>query len=124
MSTAKIGQVLESSPNSILIEVKNASIFEAHKKDFQIGKYLEIDEGNLNKVVAVIQNIKSNASDSELKFVIQTQPIGYIENGIFNRGSALIPSPTEPVAIVESSTIDLIYNSNKIHLNIIYKHNK
>lgn len=113
MSTTKIGKVLESSPNSILIEVNDDKVFESHKKDFQIGKYLEIDEGNLNKVISVIQNIKSNTSDSGLKFIIQTQPIGYIENGEFNRGSALIPSPTEPVAIVDSTTIDLIYNSNK-----------
>lgn len=113
MSTTKIGQVLESSPNSILIEVSETSIFETHKKDFQIGKYLEIAEGNLNKVVTVIQNIKSNASETGLKFVIQTQPIGYIENNEFNRGAALIPSPTEPVTIVDSTTIDLIYNSNK-----------
>lgn len=113
MSTTKIGKVLESSPNAILIEINDEKIFEAHKKDFQIGKYLEIDEGNLNKVIAVIQNIKSNASDAGLKFFIQTQPIGYIENEEFHRGSAVIPSPTEPVSIVEDSTIKLIYDSNK-----------
>jgi len=113
MSTTKIGKVLESSPNSILIEVNDEKIFEKHKKDFQIGKYLEISEGNLNKVIAVIQNIKSNVTESGLKFVIQTQPIGYVENSEFKRGAALIPSPTEPVAIIEEATIDLIYNSNK-----------
>lgn len=113
MSTTIIGKVLESSPNAILIEINDEKIFETHKKDFQIGKYLEIDEGNLNKVIAVIQNIKSNASDAGLKFFIQTQPIGYIENEEFHRGSAVIPSPTEPVSIVEDSTIKLIYDSNK-----------
>jgi DNA helicase HerA-like ATPase len=113
MSTTKIGKVLESSPSAILIEIKDEKIFETHKKDFQIGKYLEIDEGNLNKVIAVIQNIKSNASDAGLKFLIQTQPIGYIENEEFHRGSAVIPSPTEPVSVVEDSTIKLIYDSNK-----------
>ncbi|WP_294309403.1 DUF87 domain-containing protein [uncultured Chryseobacterium sp.] len=113
MSTTKIGKVLESSPNAILIEINDEKVFEAHKKDFQIGKYLEIDEGNLNKVIAVIQNIKSNASESGLKFFIQTQPIGYIENEEFHRGSAVIPSPTEPVSVVEDSTIKLIYDSNK-----------
>jgi len=113
MSTSKIGKVLESSPNSILIEINDEKIFEQNKKHFQIGKYLEIDEGNLNKVIAIIQNIKSNASDSGLKFFIQTQPIGYIENEEFHRGSAVIPTPTEPVAIVEESTIKLIYDSNK-----------
>lgn len=113
MNTIKIGKVLESSPNSILIEINDEKVFETHKKDFQIGKYLEIDEGNLNKVIAVIQNIKSNASDTGLKFFIQTQPIGYIENEEFHRGSAVIPSPTEPVSVVEDSTIKIIYDSNK-----------
>lgn len=115
MSTNEIGRVLESSPNSILIEIKDERIFEANKKNFQIGKYLEIAEGNLNKVIAVIQNIKSNSSESgsDLKFLIQAQPIGYIENNEFHRGSALIPSPTEPVHVVDTSTIHLIYNSNK-----------
>lgn len=115
MNTNEIGRVLESSPNSILIEIKDEKIFEANKRNFQIGKYLEIAEGNLNKVIAVIQNIKSNSSESgsDLKFLIQAQPIGYIENNEFNRGSALIPSPTEPVRIVDIGTIDLIYNSNK-----------
>ncbi|KQT35751.1 ATPase [Chryseobacterium sp. Leaf405] len=113
MSTSKIGKVLESSPNAILIEINDEKIFETHKKDFQIGKYLEIDEGNLNKVIAVIQNIKSNASDAGLKFLVQTQPIGYIENEEFHRGSAVIPSPTEPVSVAEDSTIKLIYDSNK-----------
>lgn len=113
MSKTKIGKVLESSPNTILIEINDEKIFEAHKKDFQIGKYLEIDEGNLNKVIAVIQNIKSNASDTGLKFLVQTQPIGYIENEEFHRGSTVIPSPTEPVSVVEDSTIKLIYDSNK-----------
>src|SRR5690242_11246769 len=115
MSTNEIGRVLESSPNSILIEIKDERIFEANKKNFQIGKYLEIAEGNLNKVIAVIQNIKSNSSESgsDLKFLIQAQPIGYIENNEFHRGSALIPSPTEPVNVIDTSTIHLIYNSNK-----------
>ncbi len=113
MNTVKIGKVLESSPNAILVEINDVKVFETYKKDFQIGKYLEIDEGNLNKVIAVIQNIKSNASETELKFFIQTQPIGYIENGEFHRGSAVIPSPTETVSIVEDSTIKLIYDSNK-----------
>lgn len=115
MNTQEIGRVLESSPNSITIEVKDVKIFESNKKEFQIGKYLEIAEGNLNKVIAIIQNIKSNSVEngSGLKFLIQTQPIGYIENDVFHRGSAVIPSPTEPVYLIDSGNIDVIFNSNK-----------
>lgn len=115
MTQVEIGRVLESSPNSISIQIQDAKIFEENKKKLQIGKYVEISDGNLNKVVAIIQNIKSTVSEStsELKFVLQTQPIGYIEGDAFNRGTSLIPSPTEPVFVMEESTMDLIYSSNK-----------
>ncbi len=115
MSTIEIGKVLESSPSSILIEINDEKVFEKNKKNFQIGKYLEVSDGNINKVIVVIQNIKSYSSDSDskLKFLIQTQPLGYIENGEFHRGAAVIPSPTEPVNIVEQKTIELMYDSNK-----------
>lgn len=115
MITTEIGRVLESSPNSISIQIKDTKTFEENKKKLQIGKYIEISDGNLNKVVAIIQNIKSTFSEtsSELKFVLQTQPIGYIEGDVFNRGTSLIPSPTEPVFVMEDTTMDLIYSSNK-----------
>lgn len=115
MSAIEIGRVLESSPSSILIEVKDDKVFDENKKNLQIGKYLEISDGNLNKVIAVILNIKSSTTDGndKLKFLVQTQPIGYIENDVFMRGTSLIPSPTEPVFVMESSSMDLIYSSNK-----------
>lgn len=115
MNATEIGRVLESSPNSISIQIKDTKTFEENKKNLQIGKYIEISDGNLNKVVAIIQNIKSTVLDSslQLKFILQTQPIGYIEEDTFYRGTSLIPSPTEPVYVMEQNTMDLIYNSNK-----------
>lgn len=111
-----IGTVLESMPSSIIIEIKDDKVFESQKKHLQIGKYVEISEGNLNKVVAVIQNIKSIIiadNTNKLKFILSTQPIGYIEDKSFFRGASLIPSPTEPVYIVEQDTLDLIFHANK-----------
>lgn len=115
MTATEIGRVLESSPSSISIQIQDSKIFDTHKKQLQIGKYVEISDGNLNKVVAIIQNIKSTFSETspELKFVLQTQPIGYIESDTFYRGTSLIPSPTEPVYVMEQATMDLIYSSNK-----------
>lgn len=110
----EIGTVLESSPSIIQIGIKDEKIFEENKKELQIGKYVEISDGNLNIVISVIQNIKSTVSnDSSLKFILSTQPIGYIEDGKFTRGASLIPSPTEPVYVIGESSLDLIFNSNK-----------
>jgi len=115
MSTTEIGRVLESSPNAISIQIQDTKTFEQNKKKLQIGKYVEISDGNLNKVVAIIQNIKSTVTESSsiLKFILQTQPIGYIEEDKFCRGTSLIPSPTEPVYVMEEATMDLMYSSNK-----------
>lgn len=112
----EIGKVLESSPNSILVEIKDEKIFETQKKDLQIGKYIEISDGNLNKVISIIQNIKSSVSNdptNSLKFVLSTQPVGYIEDSKFTRGASLIPSPTEPVYVIEQGSLDIIFNSNE-----------
>lgn len=114
--TNSIGTVLESSPNNILIGINDSKIFEENKKDLQIGKYVEISDGNLNKVVSIIQNIKSTISNDpagSLKFILSTQPVGYIEESKFTRGASLIPSPTEPVYIIDPSSLDIIFNSNK-----------
>jgi DNA helicase HerA-like ATPase len=114
--TKEIGTVLESSPNNIQVGIKDEKIFEENKKELQIGKYVEISDGNLNKVISLIQNIKStiaNDSGGSLKFILSTQPVGYIEDGKFTRGASLIPSPTEPVSLIEQSSLDLIFSSNK-----------
>jgi len=112
----EIGTVLESSPNNIQIGIKDEKIFEENKKELQIGKYVEISDGNLNKVISQIQNIKSmiaNDSNGSLRFILSTQPVGYIEDGKFTRGASLIPSPTEPVSVIEQSSLNLIFSSNK-----------
>lgn len=115
MSATEIGRVLESAPNSISIQIQDTKTFEENKKKLQIGKYIEISDGNLNKVIAIIQNIKSTVAESSsmLKFILQSQPIGYIDEDKFYRGTSLIPSPTEPVFVMAETTMDLIYSSNK-----------
>lgn len=112
----QIGKVFESSPSSILVEIKDQDIFEEFKTNLQIGKYIEISDGNLNKVVCSIQNIKSSLTNdnmSSLRFILATQPIGYIENEKFIKGASLIPSPTEPVYIISEDSINLMFSSNK-----------
>lgn len=103
--TIEIGTVLESSPNNIQIGIKDEKILKKIKKELQIGKYVEISDGNLNKVISLIQNIKStiavNDTAGSLKFILSTQPVGYIEDGKFTRGASLIPSPTEPVSVID-----------------------
>ena len=108
----KIGIVFESAPNSILVKIDDNQTFEKYKKDIQIGKYLQIREGNLDFVICVIQNIKASDNDTNEKYVINTQPIGIYSGDKFNQGSASLPSPTEEAFIIDESVMANIFNKD------------
>ena len=105
----KIGSVIESAPNSILIKMDDDKAFEENKNNIQIGKYLQIKEGNHNFVICVVQNIKINDSD---KYIINTQPIGLYEEDKFLQGSSSLPSPTEIAYIIDESIIKRIFDKD------------
>lgn len=114
----EIGKVMDSSSNTISIGILDEKIFENHKGNLQIGQYIEVSDGNNNQVICVIQNIKSSVSQEgtgNFKFLISTQPIGYIEDGVFTRGTSLIPSPTEPAFVINEKTLKSIFEQNKTY---------
>lgn len=118
MSNSSIGIVVESTPSNILIEIESKDIFEKNKQDFQIGKYLKVENGNSQYIVTLIQNVKAiHALDNDNKpvfrFQINTQPIGVIENAKFKRGNITLPVPTEPAYLINQEELDLIYISNE-----------
>jgi len=114
----EIGKVMDSSSNTISVGILDEKIFENHKGNLQIGQYIEVSDGNNNQVICVIQNIKSSVSQEgtgNFKFLISTQPIGYIEDGVFTRGTSLIPSPTEPAFVINEKTLKSIFEQNKTY---------
>lgn len=105
----KIGTVIESASNSIMIRIEDDETFEKNKHEIQIGKYLQIKEGNHNYVICVIQSIKIN--DDSKKYIINSQPIGiYSED--FKQGSSILPSPTEEVFIISESVMSKIFSED------------
>jgi len=107
MSTAnKIGSVIESSPSTILIKIEDDMVYEKNKHSIQIGKYLQVKEGNHNYVICSIQNIKIN--DKE-KYIVTTQPIGIYKEDKFIQGSSSLPSPTEIAYVIEQKIIEKIF---------------
>jgi len=105
----KIGTVVESATNSILIKIDDDKTFEENKSNIQIGKYLQVKEGNHNFVICAIQNIKINENE---KYLINTQPIGlYVENK-FKQGSSSLPSPSEVAYVIDESIIKIIFDKD------------
>ncbi len=109
----EIGKVLESTGALIKIKLNDVESFEDNKESLKVGKYLTIQEGNLNYILATILNIKTIDGD-DIQYYIETQPIGSYtkddSNVIFKQGSINIPSPTEPVYITSSDIVDKIFS--------------
>ena len=105
----KIGRVIESSPNLIVIKVDGDEIFTNHKNFIRIGRYLQVEEGNNDFVICVIQNIKI----SEESYIIETQPIGLYQDNKFIQGSSNLPSPTELAYIIEPNVMNSIFAKNE-----------
>lgn len=105
----KIGTVIESASNAILIRIENDEVFEKNKSEIQIGKYLQIKEGNHNYVICSIQSIKIN--DDTNKYIINSQPIGVFSDD-FKQGSSILPSPTEEVFIIDNAIINKIFSKD------------
>ncbi|UCZ53745.1 ATP-binding protein [Bacillus shivajii] len=123
----KIGSVVESSPQSILVKIDNLKVFESAKSELQIGKYVKIQEGNHNFVLCVIQNIKIATEKDEDVFILTVQPIGIFKGEEFYQGNPSLPSPTEPVFLVENNILGKIFNSkdNKMfHLGKLAQNDK
>lgn len=115
MSTNSIGQVLSCSPEAIVVLVEELKVFEEHKADLQVGRYLRIAQGNNDFTVAAIRNVRGVLGrDSEDKptwqFHIECQAIGTLVDGTaFERASLLLPVPTEPAFPVGKDTMDKLF---------------
>lgn len=118
MSTSKIGQVLSCAPESIVVAVDDLKVFEEHKGNLQVGRYLRIAQGNNDFTVAVIRNIKGvSAQDKDdnpvWQFQIECQAIGTLVGGTtFERASVLLPVPTEPAFAADKDTLDKLFVEN------------
>ncbi|QDT85599.1 ATP-binding protein [Gimesia chilikensis] len=113
-----IGQVLSCAPGTIIVAVKNLETFEANKEKLQIGRYLQVAQGNSDFTIVTIQNVKGVAlynKHNELvwQFQIECQAVGtLVDNEKFERSSILLPVPTEPVYTAEKETLDKLFTGD------------
>jgi len=111
----KIGQVLLCAPNEITVAIEDLKTFEEHKSQLQVGRYLQIAQGNNDYTIAVVRNVRGNTSmDSDgaaqWQFIVSCQAVGNLSAGkVFERGTVLLPVPTEPAYIPEQATLDALF---------------
>ncbi|MFZ2634273.1 MAG: ATP-binding protein [Desulfosalsimonadaceae bacterium] len=114
----RIGQVLSCSPAVIVVSVDELKVFEEHKASLQVGRYLQIAQGNSDFTVASIRNVRGVlGQDKEGKpvwqFQIECQAVGTLVGGdTFERASILLPVPTEPAFAADAGTLDKLFAEN------------
>jgi DNA helicase HerA-like ATPase len=112
---SEIGKVISSSPAAIVIAINDLKIFEANKSNLQIGRYLKIAQGNNDYTIAIIKNLHSNNQEDQSgnlnwTFLIECQAVGtLVADKNFERGSMLLPVPTEPAYIADKDTLDKLF---------------
>jgi DNA helicase HerA-like ATPase len=117
----KIGAVLSCAPEAVIIAVDGLEVFEKNKEGLQVGRFLKIAQGNHDFTIATIRNIKgTNTTGPDGKpiwsFQIECQAIGtLVEDKTFDRGSLLLPVPTEHAFIVEKDTLDKMFSADGDH---------
>lgn len=111
----KVGQVLLCAPNEITVAINSLPEFEKNKANLQVGRYLQIAQGNNDFTIAVIRNIRGNTSidttgATQWQFIISCQAIGNLFSGsIFERGAVFLPVPTELAYVPEQATLDNLF---------------
>ncbi|MCD0503673.1 ATP-binding protein [Bordetella petrii] len=117
----KVGAVLSCAPEAVIVAVDSLEVFEKNKEGLQVGRFLKIAQGNRDFTIAAIRNIKgSNTIGPDgtpvWSFQIECQAIGtLVEDKTFDRGSLLLPVPTEHAFIVEKETLDKMFSTDGDH---------
>lgn len=107
-----IGKVLESSANAIIVRMAFDD-FEENKEYLKIGKYVKIEIGNHDFLLATINNIKAISDGTqEDKYFLTVEPVGSVINNMFKAGSTILPSPTEPVHIADEQILENVFLHN------------
>ena len=110
-----IGKVLESSAVEVVVKMEFDD-FEKNKNALKIGKYLKIQTGNFDSLIATIRSIKAIGDNlGQEKYLLSAEPVGVVVDDEFIPGSTVLPSPTEPVDIADKSILDKIFQESDVY---------
>lgn len=107
----EIGNVLESTAGIVVVKMEYDK-FEKNKDHLKVGKYLKIDVGNNDYIIATIKNMKAIFdvnNEGKEKYILTTEPIGCVCDQQFIPGSSILPSPTEKVYVASSDILRLVF---------------
>jgi len=112
--------VINVAPNLIQIEVLNPAKFKQENESFSLGSYLKITDDAGVSIIGMLQSYKVKDNNNPLSdpslpkkepsFVLDVQPMGYMEDNIFRRGISQITIPPNAVEIADPQILRKIFS--------------
>lgn len=115
-------RVVSFEPNLVQIEIVDFNKWkqEDTSSEIKLGSVLKIDDGDNNNIMCLVKSFKmvddtdthetvSSEESYRGKFILNTQPIGKIENSKFKRGINDISIPPNGISVASSQELKLIY---------------
>jgi|GEM_PF-42590 len=107
-------------PNLVQVEVTKPNKFKNKNDAFSIGSYVRITDENGVSIIGMLQSYKIKDSNlfsdnpklvrKEPSFVLDIQPMGYMEGYKFKRGGHQITIPPNEVAVADSALLKQIFS--------------
>ncbi|AMD96720.1 hypothetical protein AXE83_03540 [Streptococcus sp. oral taxon 431] len=120
-------RVKSFEPNLVQIEIVDFKKWkeENSEESIKIGSVLKIEDGNNNNILCIVKSFKmiekfdddvSKLSDNvyEGNFIINTQPIGRLQDGTFKKGINDISIPPNGVSVASMEELEKIYSMEKM----------
>jgi hypothetical protein len=107
-------------PNLVQVEVTKPNKFKNRNDSFSIGSYVRITDENGISIIGMLQSYKIKESNLNLdnpkvirkepSFILDIQPMGYMEGNRFKRGGHQITIPPNEVAVADSALLKQIFS--------------
>ena len=107
------GEVIAVLPNKVKIKIDDLNAFKGAEQ-LKVGSYIQIaDNANSDiKLIAIIESFLIEVTDNgDRKYLIEANPLGSIEDGVFRRGGDSIALPPKEATTASIDDIKAIYSS-------------
>lgn len=107
-------------PNLVQVEVTKPNKFKNRNESFSIGSYVQITDENGVSIIGMLKSYRIKDSNSivanpkierkEPTFILDIQPMGYMEGHTFKRGGHQITIPPNEVTVADSALLKQIFS--------------
>ncbi len=106
------GEVIAVLPNKVKIKVDDINAFKGAEQ-LKVGSYIQIadNENSGIKLIAIIESFLIEVDDKGRRYMVDANPLGTIEDGVFRRGGDSIALPPKEATKATTEDIKAIYSS-------------